>query len=129
MLYFRHRLVTVKLWISLFVLLMLLTISRGSLLIETFFFIRQPLEWSPEQIGLYGGYNAVTHGLALLLLMPIALAVGIPDVLLAIIGVLSSCLGYLFIAGVKETWQMFASKYNNVYIILILCYSFIISRH
>ena len=110
MLYFRRRLVTIKLWISLFVLLLLLTIARGALLIETFFFIRRPLEWSPEEIGLYGGYNAVTHGLALLLLMPIALAVGVPDVILAIIGVLSSCLGYLFIAGVRKTWQMFASR-------------------
>ena len=113
MLYFRRRLVTIKLWINLLVLLLLLTIARGALLIETFFFIRRPLEWSPEEIGLYGGYNAVTHGLALLLLMPMAHAIGVPDVILAIIGVLCSCLGYLFIAGVRKTWHMFASRYYS----------------
>ena len=131
MLYFRRGLVTIKLWISLFVLLLLLTIARGALLIETFFFIRRPLEWSPEEIGLYGGYNAVTHGLSLLLLMPTALAIGVPDVVLAIIGVLSSCLGYLFTAGVRKTWHMFASRYNLDYIshATFAIYSFIISRH
>lgn len=110
MLYFRRKMVTIKLWISLFVLLMLLTISRGALLIETFFFIRKPLEWTPEQIGLYGAYNSVTHGLGLFVLMPIALAIKISDVGVAIIGLLSSCLGYLLTAGVRKTWHMFASK-------------------
>lgn len=112
MLYFRHKLVTIKLWIILFALLMVLTISRGAILIETYFFIRRPLEWSPEEIGLYGGYNSVTHGLGLLLLMPIAHAIGVSDVVLAIIGILSTFLGYLFTAGIKKTWHMFASKYN-----------------
>jgi len=118
LLYFRYKLVTIKLWISLFVLLILLTIAQGSLLIETFFFIRQPLEWTPEQIGLYGGYNSLTHGLALLLLMPVTLAIGIPDVVLAIIGALSSCLGYLFTAGVRKTWQMFASRCNLIMLLV-----------
>ena len=109
-LYLKPKLVTLKLWICLVVLLLYITINRGTALIETYFFIRRPLEWGPEQIGYYGGYNSVTHGLALLLLMPIALALGIPDVILAIFGVVCSSVGYLFIAGVKETWQMYASK-------------------
>ena len=110
LLYFRPKLVTIKLWICLGVLLIVIINITGSITINTYFYIRRPLEWSPEEIGLYGGYNAVTHGLALLLLMPIALAIGVPDVILAIIGVLSSCLGYLFIAGVRKTWQMYVSK-------------------
>ena len=110
LLYFRPKLVTIKLWICLGVLLIVIINITGSVTINTYFYIQRPLEWSPEEIGLYGGYNAVTHGLALLLLMPIALVIGVPDVILAIIGVLSSCLGYLFIAGVKKTWQMYASE-------------------
>ena len=115
LLYFRPKLVTVKLWICLGVLLIVIVNITGSITINTYFYIRRPLEWSPDQIGLYGGYNAVTHGLALLLLMPIALAIGVPDVILAIIGVLCSCLGYLFIAGVRKTWQMYASKFKSSY--------------
>ena len=113
LLYFRPKLVTVKLWICLGVLLIVVINITGSITINTYFYIRRPLEWNPNQIGLYGGCNAVTHGLSLLLLMPIALAIGVPDVVLAIIGVLSSCLGYLFVAGVKKTWQMYASKFTN----------------
>jgi len=126
----KPKLVTLRLWICLLVLLLFITINRGTLLIDTYFFIRRPLEWSPEQIGYYGGYNSVTHGMALLLLMPIALTVGIPDVILAIVGVVCSGVGYLFIAGVKETWQMYASK--SVYVsdyYFFFHFSFIISRH
>jgi len=110
MIYLRPKLVTVKLWICLGVLLVVIINITGSTMINTYFYIRRPLEWNQKQIGYYGGYNSVTHGMALLLLMPIALTVGIPDVLLAIVGVVCSCVGYLFIAGVKETWQMYASK-------------------
>ena len=110
MIYLRPKLVTVKLWICLGVLLVVIINVTGSTVISTYFYIRHPLEWNQQQIGYYGGYSSVTHGTALLLLMPIALAVGIPDVVLAIFGVVCSCVGYLFIAGIKETWQMYASK-------------------
>jgi len=110
MLYLRPKLVTLKLWICLSVLLVVIVNMTGSTVIDTYFYIRAPLEWNQKQIGYYGGYNSVTHGMALLLLMPIALAIGIPDIVLAIAGVVCSCVGYLFIAGVKETWQMYASK-------------------
>jgi len=111
LLYFRPKVVTLKLWICLGVLSTVIINATGAITINTYFFIHYPLQWTPEQIGLYGGYSSVTHGLALLLLMPVALAIGVPDVVLAFIGVLSSCLGYLFIAGVRKTWQMFASKF------------------
>ena len=110
LLYFRPKLVTLKLWICLGVLLIAIVNITGAVTINTYFYIRKPLGWNPEQIGLYGGYSGVTHSLALLLLMPLAFVIGIPDVVLAIIGVLSSCLAYLFIAGVRETWQMYAGK-------------------
>ena len=110
MLYFQPKLVTLKLWICLGVLLIVIINITGAVIINTYFYIQKPLGWNPEQIGLYGGYNGLTHGLALLLLMPIATAVGVPDIVLAIIGVICSCLSYLFIAGVKQTWQMFVSK-------------------
>ena len=110
MLYFQPKLVTLKLWICLGVLLIVIINITGAVIINTYFYIQKPLGWNPEQIGLYGGYNGLTHGLALLLLMPIATAVGVPDIVLAIIGVICSCLSYLFIAGVRRTWQMFVSK-------------------
>lgn len=110
LLYFRPKLVTVKLWICLGVLLIVIVNITGAIVINTYFYIRKPLGWDPEQIGLYGGYSGVTHSLALLLLMPLAFVIGIPDIVLAIAGVLASCLGYLFIAGVRETWQMYVGK-------------------
>lgn len=114
LLYFRPKLVTLKLWICLTVLLVVIVNITGSTVIGTYFYIHQPLKWAPEQIGLYGGYSSVTHGLALLVVMPIALVIGVPDVGLAIIGVLCSCLGYLLTAGVRETWQMYASKLVSI---------------
>lgn len=110
LLYFRPKLVTLKLWICLGVLFIVIVNITGAITINTYFYIRQPLGWNPEQIGLYGGYSGLTHSLALLLLMPLGFLIGIPDRVLAIIGVLSSCLSYLFIAGVNKTWQMFASE-------------------
>ena len=113
LLYFRPRLVTLKLWICLGVILIVTINATGSVTINTYFYIRQPLKWNPDQIGLYGGYSQITHGLALLLVMLLALIIGIPDVLLAITGVLCSCLGYLFIAGVTKTWEMYASELQS----------------
>lgn len=110
LLYFRPKLVTFKLWICLLVLLIVVVNITGAIIINTYFYIRKPLGWNPEQIGVYGGYIGVTHSLYLLLLMPLAFVIGIPDVVLAIIGVLASCLANLLIAGVRETWQMYAGE-------------------
>ena len=110
LLYFRPKLVTFKLWICLLVLLIVVVNITGAIIINTYFYIRKPLGWNPEQIGVYGGYIGVTHSLFLLLLMPLAFVIGIPDVVLAIIGVLASCLANLLIAGVRETWQMYAGE-------------------
>ena len=115
LLYFRPKLVTVKLWICLGVLLIVVMNITGSLTINTYFYIGKPLEWNPTQIGLFGGYSQLTHGLALLLVMPLAVIIGIPDVFLAIIGVIGSCLGYLLIAGVRKTWQLYASEFALKY--------------
>ena len=67
--------------------MLFITINRDTQLTETYFFIRQPLEWSPEQIGYYEEYSSVTHGMALLILIPVVLIVGNPDVVLAMVGV------------------------------------------
>ena len=129
LLYFRPKLVTVKLWISLGVLLIVVNIT-GSLTINTYFYIRQPLEWNA---GLYGGYSQLTRGLALLLIMPLAVVIGVPDVVLAIVGVLGSCLGYLFIAGVRKTWQMYVSEFDKLMhvdsSVMSISYSLLISRY
>ena len=111
LLYFRPKLVTIKLWICLGVLLIVVVNITGSTIIDTYFYIGKPLEWDPPQIGIYGGYSALTHGLALVLILPLALIIGVPDVILAIIGVIGSCLGFLLIAGVRKSWQMYASEF------------------
>lgn len=113
-LFFKPKLVTMKLWVGLLALCIAQVNLNGASVISTYFFIHDPLRWSPEQIGYYGSYNSVLHGVMLTVGLPLALVIGCPDLLVCIVALLFSSGAYVFIGFVTRTWQMYASKCVHV---------------
>ena len=109
-LFFKPKLVTIKLWVGLLALCIAQINLNGASVISTYFFIHEPLDWSPEQIGYFGSYNSVLHGVMLTVGLPLALVLGCSDLLVCIVSLLFSSGAYTLIGFVTRTWQMYASK-------------------
>jgi len=113
-LFFRPKLVTAKLWVGLLALCIAQVNLNGATLISTFFFIHKPLHWHPDQIGYFGSYNSILHGAMLTVGLPVAVVLGLSDLLLCIAALLISSGAYTLIGFVTTSWQMYASKYWSV---------------
>lgn len=110
-LFFKPTLVTVKLWVGLLALCIAQVNLNGASVISTYFFIHKPLDWSPEQIGYFGSYNSVLHGVMLTVGLPLALVIGCSDLMVCIVALLFSSGAYTLIGFVSTSWQMYASEY------------------
>lgn len=115
LLFFKPKLVTVKLWVGLLALCVAQVNLNGASVIGTYFFIHKPLNWDPELIGYFGSYNSILHGVMLTVGLPLALVIGCSDLLVCIVALLFSSGAYTFIGFVTTTWQMYVSKYTNEY--------------
>ena len=120
-LFFKPKLVTVKLWVGLLALCVAQINLNGASVISTYFFIHEPLEWSPEQIGYFGSYNSLLHGVMLTVGLPLALVIGCSDLLVCIVALLFSSGAYTLIGFVTRTWQMYASKCVCVCVCVCMC--------
>lgn len=109
-LFFKPKLVTIKLWVGLLALCVSQINLNGASVISTYFFIHNPLDWNPEEIGYYGSYNSVLHGVMLTVGLPLALVIGCSDLLVCVVALLFSSAAYTFIGFVNTTWQMYVSK-------------------
>ncbi|XP_065890710.1 proton-coupled folate transporter-like isoform X2 [Dysidea avara] len=107
-LFFRPKLVTAKLWVGLLALCIAQVNLNGALLIGTYFFIHKPLHWHPDQIGYFGSYNSILHGAMLTIGLPVAVVLGLSDLLLCIAALLISSGAYTLIGFVTTSWQMYA---------------------
>jgi len=115
LLFLKPKLVTVKLWVGLLALCVAQVNLNGASVIGTYFFIHKPLDWDPEQIGYFGSYNSVLHGVMLTVGLPLALVIGCSDLLVCIVALLFSSGAYTFIGFVTATWQMYVSKCSSKY--------------
>ena len=117
-LFFKPKLVTIKLWVGLLALCIAQVNLNGASVISTYFFIHKPLDWSPEQIGYFGSYNSVLHGVMLTVGLPLAIVLGCSDLVVCIVALLFSSGAYFFIGFVTRSWEMYASKRPCTKIIL-----------
>ena len=102
-----------KLWLALLTMTIVIINSAGASVIMALFLLHEPLEWEPYLIGLYFSATELVHGMALLILLPIMVAlVKMPDVVIALIGVSLGCVMSVCMGFVVETWQMFAGESN-----------------
>ena len=99
-----------KLWLGLLVISIMVSNFIGAQEITAFFLKGEPLKWKVELIGYYGLVTYLTHGLVLLVITPVLVALSIPDAVIALIGLAFSSSMNIFVGFVKETWEMFVGK-------------------
>ena len=108
---------TWKLWVALGALVVISGNFVGTQTITAIFQEGSPLKWGPAKIGYYAMVAMATHGIVTLFILPLLVALSLPDILIAIIGVLFSGGMDLFTGFVRHTWEMFMSEF----FITLLC--------
>ena len=104
---------TWKLWAALGVLFIIMGNVVGTHMITAIFQQGPPLKWGPAMIGYYAMVEMTTHGVVTLLVLPLMVALSLPDVLIALIGVVFSGGMDIFTGFVRRNWEMFLGKYNT----------------
>ena len=99
-----------QLWTTLGVLAIIVGNLVGSKMITAIFLEGRPLEWGPAMIGYYSATTMVAHGVATVIILPILVLLSLPDVVIALIGVVFSCGMNLFTGFVQSGWEMFLGK-------------------
>ena len=78
----------------------------GSGQITTYFLENKPLEWSLELISMYSMTTAIVHCIALLVVLPILVLIGLHDVLISLIGVVVTCGAVVCFGFVQHSWPV-----------------------
>ena len=105
-----------RLWICVIILTIQCFCSVGIAQVINYFLHNKPLEWSYDIIGIYGVVAAISHIITLVAVLPLLLALPLPEGLLnpiiiifgAIVGVGTN----VMMATVKTDWEMFLGKYR-----------------
>lgn len=98
-----------RLWLAIIPMAIFVINMVGAMSVNVFFL--SEFDWKP---GLIGGYQATmmgSHMLVLLLLLPLLVALRLPDPLVSLLGGLVHCVTYLFIGLSKKTYQLFLSEF------------------
>ena len=103
---------TWRLWVSLIALFVFVMNITGSNEITTLFLRNKPLDWNPRLIGIYQSSFQASHMIALLVILPILVALKLPDALIGLIGLAFNCGMNIFMGFVRQSWQMFVSKFT-----------------
>ncbi len=74
-------------------------------------FFLKGLNWNPVQIGLYFSIVTASDLIAGVVLLPLMVTIKVPDYAISLIGAILVCLGNVFFALSKETYQVFSSKF------------------
>ena len=103
-----------RIWIitSMICLQSLCEIGSGEII--NYFLHNKPLEWSYYFIGTYGIVTEAVHALLLLVVLPVLLAIRIPNAVLILIAVLFAIGCNILIASIQTTWEMFIGKESFV---------------
>ena len=101
---------TWKLWASLTALIIIIGNLVGTQMITAIFQEGHPLKWTPSMIGYFDVVLMAAHGFASIVILPLLVALSLPDVVSALIGVLFSCGMSLFTGFVRHSWQMFLGE-------------------
>lgn len=104
-----------RLWVSLFVMAMVYLVAIGASNVSTLFLLNKPLQWTPKLIGLFQSLSELVNGLALWLLLPILVAIRLPDALIILIGGILAVVMFIAQGLVEHTWEMFVGMQPFVY--------------
>lgn len=98
------------LWFALLSMIIVISNTSGTYVIITLFLLHSPLEWSPSLIGSYLAASELVHGLAIVFVLPIMVALEMPDSAIVLVGIGISCVMDVSLGLVDSTWQVFLGK-------------------
>ena len=99
------------LWASLITIFVLVMTSAGSQRIQVLFFkAKEPFDWDPSTIGYYQMTAQLSHMVGLLVVLPVLVALKLPDALISLIGLSFNVGMNIFTGLAKKTFEMFISK-------------------
>ncbi len=101
-----------RLWFALFSASCYYVITYGLASIIALYLLGHPLQWEVGLIGWYLSFQQAMYGLALLFLLPILVALRIPDGIIVIIGGMLSAVAFILTGFVATTWEMFAREFS-----------------
>ena len=101
---------TWKLWAALGALTIIVGNLIGAQMITAIFQEGPPLKWKPAMIGYFDVVQMAAHGFATLVILPLLVALSLPDVAIALIGVVFNAAVGVLTGFVRQSWQMFLSE-------------------
>ena len=107
-----------KLWSAFIPVLITGIIIICATTVAIFFF--KALNWDSVKIGAYFATSMGSHLLATTIILPIMVAMKLPDFLISLIGVIFNCFLYLFLGFTQETYQIFISELFTL--LFFLCF-------
>ena len=99
-----------RLWAALLSLCIVIINRVGSRQITIFFLLTDPLDWDSAKIGINGLLNRLCQGIALIVILPTLVFIGISDIVIALVGLAFSCGTSVFTGFITKTWEMFLGK-------------------
>ena len=99
-----------KLWTCLFVLTVTVVNMTGTTAVITLFLLHEPLQWQPLRIGVFMASSEFIHGVGLVVVLPILIATGVPDAVIALMAIFLTLSMELCLGFVTETWQTFTGE-------------------
>ena len=99
-----------RLWFCLAVLCITILNQIGTLTTVTLFALHEPLNWKPGPIGAYLAASEFVRGLCLVLVLPVMVGCSLPDPLIALLGVITTCATYVGMGFVQQSWHLFLGK-------------------
>ena len=97
-----------KLWLC-FIPMLVATVAMISGYTIAVFFLKS-LNWDSARIGAYFATFTGSNLLFMLVILPIMVALKLPDPVISFIGIICTCLADIFLAIAQETYQIFISK-------------------
>ena len=105
---------TWKLWAALSVLVIAIGNLVGTNIITPVFQEGPPLKWGPAMIGYYAMVAMASHGAVTLFVLPLLVALSLPDLAIALVGAAFSGAMTLFTGFVHSSWEMFLSEFISL---------------
>ena len=99
-----------RIWFGLLLMALEYLVAVGATSVVTLFLLHDPLKFKPNTIGLYQAVGSATHGLSLILLLPILVGIRLPDPLIVVIGLTIAFATTVAIGFVTNLWQIFLGK-------------------
>lgn len=96
-----------KLWLLLLVMAVTILNTSGTAAIITLYLLHEPLQWSPIHIGSYLATSEMMHGLAIILLLPLLVYLGVKDSFITVIGIVISVGANVSLGFADELWQVY----------------------